>query len=279
MKKILIAFAAAIFVFASCSKTESPQPKTLKLNLTVNHEGFTKAVKTGWESGDIVYVFFGKPAEHPIPAYLTLTYNGSSWAAEWTSGLEEEILATTSGTMSAAYVPGGITGMHFISETPRYNFTSSNYCYYLKCENAPYTVSSGVLNGVLNMTNGKENDIQFFLEGEAANATNLTFSCSEVMKYQIGSFYTDGTISWGNVAYDYPIKGMPYKGGAFFSGSLKDVRNGVAFDYTIKIVDNKGTTEDTSDDKTYTLTKNRILKFRGAYKLPALSSGDWTVTP
>ncbi|MBQ6310311.1 MAG: hypothetical protein IJK74_02025 [Bacteroidales bacterium] len=280
MKKILIALAAAIFVFASCSKTENPQPKTLKVNLTVNHEGFTKAVKTGWESGDKVYVFFGKPEERPTPAYLCLTYNGSDWNNYWSPAeLETQILGTTSGTMTAVFVPGGIGSFYYDSSNKWYSFSSVKYSYYMNCDNAEYTVSGGVLNGTLNMKLGYTTSmVYFYLDGVGTNASNLTLSCPDVLPIKVYGIGSTGKIFGSSAGFGDPIQGFPYKEGAFFSGLLRSGKSGVASDYTITIVDNKGTS-DTSDDKTYTLTKNRVLVDRGAYRLPALSSTDWTVTP
>ena len=166
MKKItlLTIFGLALMALSACNKEEVTASRTLKLDLNIIHDSDTKAVKTGWESGDKIYVFFGKPADHPTPAYLTLTYNGSTWTEDWTAGLEAEIASTASGTLHAVYTPGKLGTMSYSTYLKTYKFWDGNPGWYLKCEKVSYTVSEGVLAATLNMAR-PSNFVQFYLEG------------------------------------------------------------------------------------------------------------------
>ncbi len=84
MKKTIIALGIAAFALAACNKENvTPHPgevidaSKVVFNITVsNAEGQdTKGIKTGWENGDIVYVFF----EDNSDQYVRMYYNGFSW--------------------------------------------------------------------------------------------------------------------------------------------------------------------------------------------------------
>lgn len=277
MKKIYILLGAALLALTACEKTETKTPQHLTLDLTINHMApGTKSVKTGWADGDKVYVFFGKPEDHPTPAYLVLTRSGSSWTEAWTEGLEAEIAATTSGTLTAFFSPIDIDVIYYGSDKD-YGFHGENYCFALASNNVPYAVSAGVLSATMDMTLIKDTFVQFFLPGEADNVANLTFLSDHIMKSQgASSIWDDGKVGTGNVDYSYPIPGFAYDGGIIFSGLLRDSVSGEETAYTFTIVDSKGTA-DTSDDVTYTLTKTATISYKDAIRLPALSS--WVSTP
>ena len=271
---LLTIFGMALMALSACNKEEVPASKTLKLDLNIIHGSDTKAVKTGWESGDKIYVFFGKPEDHPTPAYLTLTFDGDSWNEAWTAGLEAEIAATASGTLHAVYTPGTLGTISYDSYWKEYRFTGSDHGWYLKCENVSYTVSKGVLTATLNMKR-EGNFVQFYLEGEAANAGNLQFSCDQIMLILPGGVSSELGIYSSNVAYGDAIDGVAYKGGLMFSGLLKEDANGVGISHTLKITDTKGTV-DTKDDVVYTTTATKTMKYGDAFVLPALNDKAWT---
>ena len=276
MKKItlLTIFGLALMALSACNKEEVTASRTLKLDLNIIHGSDTKAVKTGWESGDKIYVFFGKPEDHTTPAFLTLTFDGSSWTEAWTAGLEAEIAATASGTLHAIYTPGTLGTIRYSSYDKSYNFNGSDPGWYLKCENVSYTVSEGVLAATLNMARPSD-FVQFYLEGQAANAGKLQFSGDKILKVKISGL-TQTRFSQANYNYGRAIDGVAYKDGLMFSGLLKDDANNVATSHTLKITDTKGT-DDTADDVVYTITATKTMKYKDAFVLPALNT--WTVTP
>ena len=278
MKKItlLTIFGLALMALSACNKEEVTASRTLKLDLNIIHDIDTKAVKTGWESGDKIYVFFGKPADHTTPAYLTLTYNGSTWTEDWTAGLEAEIASTASGTLHAVYTPGKLGTISYDPYYKEYKFTGSDHGWYLKCENVSYTVSEGVLAATLNMAR-PSNFVQFYLEGQAANAGKLQFSGDKILKVKVSSISETG-FKQGSHGYGSAIDGVAYKGGLMFSGILKSDARGIETSHTLKITDTKGT-NDTADDVVYTITATKKMKVNDAFVLPALDNAAWTVTP
>ena len=278
MKKItlLTIFGMALMALSACNKEEVPASRTLKLDLNIIHDSDTKAVKTGWESGDKIYVFFGKPEDHTTPAYLTLTYNGSSWTEAWTAGLEAEIASTASGKLHAVYTPGKLGTISYDPYWKEYRFTGSDHGWYLKCENVSYTVSEGVLAATLNMARPSD-FVQFYLEGQAANAGKLQFSGDKILKVEVSGLDQTG-FRQGNYNYGRPIDGVAYKGGLMFSGLLKSDASGVEASHTLTITDTKGT-KDTKDDVVYTITAMKKMKYGDAFVLPALDNAAWTVTP
>ena len=278
MKKItlLTIFGLALMALSACNKEEVTASRTLKLDLNIIHDSDTKAVKTGWESGDKIYVFFGKPADHPTPAYLTLTFDGSSWTEAWTAGLEAEIASTASGTLHAVYTPGKLGTMSYSTYLKTYQFFDGDTGWYLKCEKVSYTVSEGVLAATLNMARPSD-FVQFYLEGQAANAGKLQFSGDKILKVEVSGL--DQTrFRQGNYNYGRPIDGVAYKGGLMFSGLLKEDASGVEASHTLTITDTKGT-RDTKDDVVYTTKATKTMKYGDAFVLPALDNAAWTVTP
>ena len=276
MKKItlLTIFGLALMALSACNKEEVTASRTLKLDLNIIHDSDTKAVKTGWESGDKIYVFFGKPADHPTPAYLTLTYNGSTWTEDWTAGLEAEIAATASGTLHAVYTPGKLGTMSYSTYLKTYQFFDGDTGWYLKCEKVSYTVSEGVLAATLNMAR-PSNFVQFY--GQAANAGKLQFSGDKILKVKVSSISETG-FKQGSHGYGSAIDGVAYKGGLMFSGILKSDARGIETSHTLKITDTKGTV-DKADDVVYTITATKKMKVNDAFVLPALDNAAWDVTP
>ena len=79
MKKYFVWLAAALLALAACEKNaplEEPQeaaPMQLVVDFAPAYGGTpdTKAVKKGWEDGDVVYIFFQDVAN----GYLRMSYN------------------------------------------------------------------------------------------------------------------------------------------------------------------------------------------------------------
>lgn len=106
MKKIIIAFAALVAAFSlvSCNKEQIETPlETIKFNISVSSPtgADTKAVKTSWNEGDKIFIWFDSSvATNPN---LTITFNGSVWeAGELASGVSEKLQAE--GTMKYSYL-------------------------------------------------------------------------------------------------------------------------------------------------------------------------------
>ena len=115
MKKIWMIALLAVATAFSCAKideqetvdpaVESVPEKTagrIVFNIQVNQAGAqTKAVKTGWETGDVVYVFFNNVTISDTPKYATLTCTASGWDAAFSDGWDGTGLEESGATMSA----------------------------------------------------------------------------------------------------------------------------------------------------------------------------------
>ena len=70
----------AVAALLSCNKESNlPQASNeivFDLSASLPDDGSTKAVKTGWETGDVIFVFFSK---QDTPNYLEMKWTGSKW--------------------------------------------------------------------------------------------------------------------------------------------------------------------------------------------------------
>ena len=111
MKKTLtlLWMASALWAAASCSKSEMDirEPETpseesvesVKVNISVSGlSPDTKAIKKGWESGDIINVYLDDAENINTPDF-TLTYDGSSWKASALDASVAARLKTSGGTI------------------------------------------------------------------------------------------------------------------------------------------------------------------------------------
>ena len=95
MKKtgILLAAAAILVAAVSCNKDQDYAPQGVKLNITVaDLEQGTKAIKTGWTSGDKINIWFD--GAQTVTPHLIITYDGSKWVPGTINPTAEAALRT-----------------------------------------------------------------------------------------------------------------------------------------------------------------------------------------
>ena len=108
MKKIIVICCTALMAVMSCTKEMDlsrpgvQEPAQVVFNLSATHPNDTKAVKTEWETGDVIFVFFSKQA---APKYLEMKWNGTAWVSEGKNSLA--LAENEYGTMTAVYLPFG----------------------------------------------------------------------------------------------------------------------------------------------------------------------------
>ena len=101
MKKVAVLFAAIsmLMLAASCQKESPLAEGKVKVNIEVGDFGpGTKAIKTGWEVGDKINIWFGNAYWTVLPQ-LVLTRTASGWES---SEVDEAVLSA-SGTFKAIY--------------------------------------------------------------------------------------------------------------------------------------------------------------------------------
>lgn len=301
MKKFILFMGCLTLLVAGCNKEQNIEdltpetPRHLKFDISVNYGDDTRAVKTEWESGDKIYVafdhFFTNEAQTTV-YYMTMTYGDGNWDCSFSnSALEEYLLEQSGGKLTALYLPFGNPRFTYSSGSNgeiRFNLsrpdsptTEVKSSYYSSCSNIAYSVTDGVLSATLNMR--IQYFVQFFIEGvpesEVANyelVNDQIAMCRAAYCTYVGGVNYP---SWNSIVGNHgsAIDGFYYKNGILFSGSLNPDVRGVPRTYSIKVVDNRGTAA-SSDDLTYTLTKEATLNDLSSVKLPALNSGKWTIS-
>lgn len=130
-KTIILAGLAIVALLASCSKIETPEEETaesfspddVQLCITVpefNGDADTKAAKSGWVSGDKIYINFDGNSystnSTTIECDLIIEYDGSTWkCSAWRQG----VTLSSSGSFTALYSSTSLT-------TDNYAFYNSN---------------------------------------------------------------------------------------------------------------------------------------------------------
>ncbi len=251
---------------------------SLTFNFSVNSPDETKAVKTGWETGDKIFVFFSGLST----GYVTFEYGASSWCEPEVSGTGS---ISPEGTLTAVYLPFGN------DETPSHGdsgwtFGQIYYSYYLVSQNTPYTIDGDLstLSATIMMQN-PQGFVQFFVADEDAVDGAYTLESYAVRLVGLSSVGDNGIVTqtrtdysyWGGVSNN-SMPGFAYQGGYLFSGKLvpdalyaTDGTNGISFVgryYFTKTKVSDGSREDycTSAD---TLTSHF------AARLPANGSTKW----
>lgn len=194
MKKYLILLIMAVAVFVSCGQEnllredETVQVTPITFNLTANHPDATKAVKTGWEAGDAIFVFFNKVA---APKFLKMTYNGTGWTcAEMNGGLG--LKNGDSGMMRAVFLPFG-SDATVSADGESFVFNETYYTYYLTAT-LDYTVSNGKVSGAFQMEI-PDDYVQFFVEDADAQDEAYQLGCDAVIPTGVASISANGTIT------------------------------------------------------------------------------------
>lgn len=171
MKKIQF-LLVAVALAAGCTKDAqfetqnvTEPSKDIQIALDITKAGDSKAIQSGFQSGNAVLVFFNHDLKYDGTCksrldnkyYLTMKYNGS----EWTSEINSEYLNSLpkSGTMDAIYVSdydaaafytfyGGIDGRTSKGTTSLNTGADWYYCYDILTKvGQPYTIESGQLKG------------------------------------------------------------------------------------------------------------------------------------
>ena len=151
MKKTLL-FVAAVIALAACSK-ENPvkedgpiDASKIVFNIQVENADATKAVKTAWESGDVVYVFFEGNTTQYVKMTFTAAYSSGYWTYTDKNGGTNFVglnLATSGKKVSAVYMPSFVC-----SDAPSYDSEAGKWTfgavggYIQTAQSVDYTVTS-----------------------------------------------------------------------------------------------------------------------------------------
>ena len=224
MKKYLILMLAAAAALVSCGKEtlalETVQATPITFNLSANHPDATKAVKSGWESGDAIFVFFTGAA---APKHLKMTYDGTSWTSAEYNGATQTAGALglkngDTGTMRAVFLPFG-SDATVSADGTSFTFSETYYAYYLTAT-LDYTVADNKVSGAFNMVI-PEGYVQFFVEDAAAIDGGYTLGTDAVIPVGVASIDKDGNVvETSDKVAGNDMTGYAYSEGYLFSGKL-----------------------------------------------------------
>ena len=287
MKKTFVMILLAGLAMLSCTKEAPVQEEAASGKLTFDikitrPEEATKAVKSGWEDGDVVYVFF---SEAEAPRYLEMKYSGGTWTRTQKNGSLAEDFSLTGGKMTAVYLPFGNdawVGSETIDGQKHFKFDKVYYSYYLYDEDVSYTVSDGVVHGelVMKLPSGF---VHFFMADPSATpekAAKLQLWEKNLMPARIN--YVDPDASKvrqvSGPYYGAALPAFCYDNGTdkgyVFSGILMDSAQGSTRTYTFHL-------NNASDMSGRTASKHTALYTSAsadrALRLPDAGSTDWTV--
>ena len=270
MKKINIVFAAfaLIAAMAACDKEETQGLEKVRINVSVSDfDPSTRALKSGWENGDIINVYLDDVVSH-TPDF-TLTYGESGWtASELTSdavsrlnesgtlkGFWESSNSAVTGTGWNKWMSGtkyayfDYPGLDKASTTGVQTYVTAQF------GNLPYKYEEGTLSAEINKWNITTN-FQLVVTGlsegsyslyTGKNNANVNLNvCSRIC---IDSGRVDVSMS-GPSSDENMMAGITNADGVAFLGYV--TRANVNFDYVFYLVDN-------TEGKKYSFTKTTSL--------------------
>ena len=315
----MIFFGCLALLAAGCNKIETVEapveepvvesPDHLIVDITVGTESETRAVKTGWENGDKIYVFFdhffldyvsdpnigtngqGSPKYSYDVCYLTLTYNGSGWQSEFSQeGLETYLSGQSSGTIAAVYY------QHL--DNPKFRCLHGNRNnreeFYVNVENLglfsgfymftqgdTYTVSDGRLMATLNM-HLNERAVRFAIP-EMQRSSRFQGLMSDQLVRELPEVIS--SVNLNGAGFQAPTVQTTNNGNVLypifedsqmvFDGCLKsDSYQGQEMEYVLQLRD-KRSSPSVKDDLYHTLTKTATLYGKDAIILPQLNDAKW----
>lgn len=270
MKKTMI-ILSALLALVACNK-EIPQnegvidPSKVVFNIKVQtaDDTATKGVKTGWVSGDVVYVFF----EDNTKQYVKMTYSGSAWSYSDKDGGNSYtgLTLTDSGKkLSAVYMPSFVRGTATPFYTDKWTIGTTLGGYILKAETVDYSVYSragniATLEATLSMT-APANMVQVYInESAPASGNEYVLNMTNVKPFTFDGIAPGGaaTITAGTVNFPLPA----YNGtlgtdpaGYYFWGILANDSLG-STNYTFQLVEQNAKKKYAISSKSKTVNAN-----------------------
>lgn len=270
MKKILLVMSILAMAFVSCSKDDAnTQNDGYKLVVNMSEKPafneVSRAVRTSWENGDVVYVVFDGDLYDGATAakYLTLTYNNSSWTPTWVGTTIDEVAAKTTKTLRALYVNIPVTPEFWNDGQFLTCDSTTQGVYVMKCDNGTYTVSDSTIT--LNIALDHECS-QITVRGIDV-AGNWTLSCNELQAIMGGSFKDNDKVVVSAKSFNAPLTGFANADGVSFYGYYPGIESGANLIFTLS-----------NGMKTYTRSFARPGGIKDGYAIimDGPDSGKWT---
>ena len=270
MKKVLLIFVTALLALASCRK-ETPAVEegrtyalsSLRFELIIDRVE-TKGIKTGWESGDKVFVFFSGVDN----AYVTMSFNGTGWSSSPSNG---QVQLNQTGVLTAVYLP--YVGNVRPAYSDGWHFADVSESYFLKAEKVEYYIQDmgdqvATLGARLAMTKANEGSAQFYVPRVPGQNETMRLACNVVTPTGFAGIALDGTVTSSVGLQGAWMTGYPAtvagEQGFYFYGTIAETPGS---DNYFALKDNDGTYY-----RHYYKGSTTLLPHK-SYQLPAF--GDW----
>ncbi|MCQ2165759.1 MAG: hypothetical protein MJZ04_11410 [Bacteroidales bacterium] len=278
MKKVfsvLAAAAVAALGILSCSKEQmaetTPSEEGIQLNITVGQldgtaDPDTKAVKTGWASGDRINIWYDENiSQNPD---LVIAYDGSKWAVDHSAAVSGKMPAA-SGTLTAMYVNGSLSDFSYAGEEGSCRFSAPRFSSVIDGANRParmplvsfvdrtdYSFASNILTSNLADWLFRGANVQVVISGLPAGEWALKcdrFKTPSSFNLTSNSPVTRVMVNTGSAAGNYALSVANADGRAFmyfcngtdtdFNFTLFNTATGDKLFYSVsgKSLDNSGT--------------------------------------
>ena len=265
MKKTLLYLIMAAGLMG-CAKEMVPaseenqtgKPMTFEINVQQ-----TKAEKTLWADGDVIYVFFQDINEK----YLALTYNGSGWDESCPAGdlLDTDFAGVSDYKLAAVHFP---VAVDVSFDEGEFQFSLGGevvHSYFMSESEKAYTVDGATVTATLSLAK-PEKVVLFHIPGIQDNLSDYVFSCELVKSINCTSVSDAIVLEMVSKISGGDLFGCPDADGAIFTALLTSLD---AEDYFFTLE---------SPGKTYTLIrKAKALEPGKMYEFPPLDDPEWTV--
>lgn len=228
MKKVLLILIAALLAFASCRK-ETPAVEecrtyalsSLHFDITIERLE-TKGIKSGWENGDKVFIFFSGVNS----AYVTMSFNGTAWSSTPSDG---EVVLPPTGRLTAVYLP--YVGIETPTYTDAWRFASGTDSYFFKAEQVEYYIRDmesqiATLGAKIVMTKANDASAQFYVPKTPGVGETMQLACNVVTPTGLASIALDGTVTSSSGTQGAWLTGYPAtvggETGFYFYGMIAD---------------------------------------------------------
>ena len=272
MKKTMI-ILSALLALVACNK-EIPQNEgvidaskvVFHINVETADDAATKGVKTGWGSGDVVYVFF----QDNTTQYVKMTFNGSSWSYSDKDGGTSYTglsLAASGKKLSAVYMPSFVRGTATPSyKSSKWTIGTSLGGFILTAINVDYSIASKVgdivsLTATLNMT-APDNLVQVYINASnPASGNEYVLNMTNVRPFTFDGIFPGGTATITKGTTNFPMHG--YKGtmgsetGYYFWGILNSTSLG-SIKYDFQLVEQNASKGYAISSKSKTVSSKKL---------------------
>lgn len=214
MKKALL-IMSALLALVACNKETPVKESAIDLskivfNINVENGEATKGVKTAWQSGDVVYVFF----QENTSQYVKMTYNGTTWdftdknGGTTFSGL---VLSASGKKLSAIYMPGFVCSAAPTYVTDKWTFGDIRG-YYQKAEAVSYTVTStsdiATLSATISLAAPSGISQVFIPTSEYAaldSGEEYVLTATHFIQFSFEGVAPGGAVTQGNMSNGFPL--------------------------------------------------------------------------